>query len=549
MNDRQFINKIMIGAWLAFAMAFVHAGTPLWTFTPLTATTISVAANDIASVSYQVTNQSRRSHTLAMNAIPGVTQVTSPGNCPNPFVLGYKQSCILNLSIHGSALNGNVSGGPVVCQGGNPNQCYQPGSTDILQITLIKRPAVNFTVGNSVFGLLGTLVLTNNGEVLTMKADGKYTFSSALPPGSPYQVTIQSKPANQTCTVINGSGIITNANITNITVYCSINARTVGGTVAGLSASESVVLQNNGGDNLTVNSNLPFTFSTPIAQGAPYKVTVLTQPATQTCTINSGSGTAGTADITNVQVLCAINAYKVGGTVSNLSGTVVLQNNDGHDLTINNDGAFNFATSVAEGADYNVTVITQPPAQKCTVTNGSGTMGGANVNSVGVNCVANTAILSTSVSQLALSVTGLTEYGITPSTSGLSRIITITNTGSNSASNLSVTFPTFPSGTTRATNCGGTLAPNSSCTITVTPGNIATSDGTHPCSSGTAPIPGAVQVSADNAATVSPNVVVLNYSCIYQSGYVYAFDDTVPITGSVGGKVVTTFDQAAVCRE
>jgi hypothetical protein len=525
----------------------VHAGTPLWTFSPLTKTTITVAAIDTTTVSYQVTNQSRKTHTLVMKAIPGVTQVTTPGNCPNPFVLGYQQSCILNLSINGSALKGNIQGGPIVCQQGNPNQCYQPSAANSLHIT--KGPAVDYTVGGSVFGLSGALMLENNGgDALTLNADGAFTFSKALPPGSTYLVTVQSQPATQTCTVTNGSGTITNANITNVTVNCSTNTRTVGGSVSGLAASESVVLQNNGSDNLTVNSNGSFTFSTPVAQGATYNVTTLTQPSTQTCTVTNGSGTAGASNITNVQVTCATNAYTVGGTVSGLSGTVVLQDNGGDNLTINSNGSFTFATPVAQGAPYSVTVLTQSTGQTCSVTNGSGTMGGANVTNVSVNCVTNTTTLTTGASQLALSVTGLTEYGVsgtpTPS-SGLARVITITNTGSNTAVNLAVNPPTWPAGTSSSTACGSTLAASSSCTITITPGATATSDGTNPCSGGTAPVPGAVQVSADNATTVSSDVVVLGYGCVYQGGYVYAFDDTTPNTGSVGGKIVTTSDQAA----
>ena len=359
-----------------------------------------------------------------------------------------------------------------------------------------------------------------------------------------YLVTVQSQPATQTCTVTNGSGTITNANITSVAVNCSTNTRTVGGSVSGLAASESVVLQNNGSDNLMVNSNGSFTFSTPIAQGSTYNVTILTQPSTQTCTVTNGSGTAGASNITNVQVSCSTNAYMVGGTVSGLSGTVVLQDNGSDYLTINSNGSFTFATPVAQGAPYSVTVLTQPTGQTCSVTNGSGTMGGANVTNVGVNCVTNTTTLSTSVRQLALSITGLTEYGISGTrSSGLARVITITNTGSNTAVNLSVTPPTWPAGTTSSTTCGSTLAASSSCTITITPGATATSDGTNPCSSGTAPVPGAVQVSAGNATTVSSDVVVLGYGCVYQGGYVYAFNDATTNTGSVGGKVATTSDQ------
>lgn len=405
--------------------------------------------------------------------------------------------------------------------------------------------AATLTVGGSTFGLLGTLVLEiNGGDALTLTADGKFAFSNALPSGSSYSVAVQSQPANQICTVSSGTGTLTNANITTVTVNCSTLTRNLGGTVVGLTQSETVILQDNGGDNLTVSGNGGFTFTTPVAQSARYDVTVLTQPATQTCTVTNGSGTAGTADITDVQVTCAINAYKVGGAVSGLSGTVVLQNNGTDDLSVNSDGAFAFSTPLAQGASYDITVLTQPAEQTCAVADGSGTMGGADLSNISVSCVTNTTALATTAG-LALSVVGLTEYGVagTPS-SGLSRSIVITNTGSYAAYNVSVAAPTWPAGTMSSTTCSSTLAAGASCTITISPGSTPTSDGTNPCSSGTAPLPGVVQVSADNAATVFSNVVILSYGCIYQGGYAYAFDDTTSNTQSVGGQVVTTTDQA-----
>ncbi|MBU1237430.1 MAG: SBBP repeat-containing protein [Gammaproteobacteria bacterium] len=80
--------------------------------------------------------------------------------------------------------------------------------------------------------------------------------------------------------------------------------------------------------------------------------------------------------------------YTIGGTVSGLSGTLVLQNNGGDDRSVTADGAFTFATAVPDGSAYAVTVLTQPAGQTCTVSNGSGTAT-ANVDTLAVQCVDN----------------------------------------------------------------------------------------------------------------------------------------------------------------
>ncbi len=78
--------------------------------------------------------------------------------------------------------------------------------------------------------------------------------------------------------------------------------------------------------------------------------------------------------------------YTVGGTVSGLTGAgLVLQNNGGDDLGVSGDGAFTFATAVAAGAPYAVSVLAQPSDQACTVLHGSGTAA-ANVTDVAVTC-------------------------------------------------------------------------------------------------------------------------------------------------------------------
>ncbi len=96
---------------------------------------------------------------------------------------------------------------------------------------------------------------------------------------------------------------------------------TLGVTLSGLGSSKTLVLGNNGGDNLTLSANGSFTFATPANQGTAYNVTVLTQPAGQTCTVSNGSGTFGSAHVTNVGVTC-VAAFTVSGTITAASGSV-----------------------------------------------------------------------------------------------------------------------------------------------------------------------------------------------------------------------------------
>ncbi len=163
---------------------------------------------------------------------------------------------------------------------------------------------------------------------------------------------------------------------------------TIGGTISGLTGT-GLVLQNNGGNNLSVNAGATsFTFSAPISGGSTYSVTVLTQPSipAENCQVTNGGGTAN-ANVTNVQVACAIPTYTIGGTVSGLTGAgLVLQDNGGDNLSVSANGTFTFATALQGGATYDVTVFAQPAGQTCTATNNSGTVATAAVTTVQVAC-------------------------------------------------------------------------------------------------------------------------------------------------------------------
>lgn len=86
----------------------------------------------------------------------------------------------------------------------------------------------------------------------------------------------------------------------------------------------------------------------------------------------------------------------IGGTLEGLtSGTsVVLQNNGADPLTLSADGKFVFATSLASGDAYDVTVRTQPLGQSCSVNNGSGKVNssGGDVTDIAVTCALSSSV-------------------------------------------------------------------------------------------------------------------------------------------------------------
>jgi TolB protein len=111
----------------------------------------------------------------------------------------------------------------------------------------------------------------------------------------------------------------------------------------------------------------------------------MAQPSGQLCTVTNGSGSVSTADVTDVVVSC-VGAYSVGGTVTGLSGSMVLRNNGADDLSVSANGTFTFSELLIDGAVYSVTVAEQPDGQLCIVSAENGTVSGANVTDIAISC-------------------------------------------------------------------------------------------------------------------------------------------------------------------
>jgi hypothetical protein len=87
--------------------------------------------------------------------------------------------------------------------------------------------------------------------------------------------------------------------------------------------------------------------------------------------------------------------------VLRLNGIAVL------DVSTSTNGNFAFPTTITNGAAYNVTIVTQPSGQTCTLSNANGVVNAASVTNIAVVCAAGTTNYT-----LGGTVTGLTANGL-----------------------------------------------------------------------------------------------------------------------------------------
>ncbi|MCC6782450.1 MAG: hypothetical protein IT457_06380 [Planctomycetes bacterium] len=245
--------------------------------------------------------------------------------------------------------------------------------------------ARSHSIGGTLSGLSGgSIVLSLNGvESVTLSANGAFVFATRLLSGASYTVSVVTPPAGCVAQVSNGSGIVS-ADVVGIGIAIDVIAYGIGGVVSGLDGT--LVLQNSGGDDLTISADGPFEVPTRLADGTPFSVSILSSPSGQDCSLGGTiSGVILGADVTDLSVVC-VDLLSVGGTVSGLSGSLVLQNNGGDDLTVTQDGPFTFPTRLRDGLAYAVTVKSGTTTQRRTLGNATGQLAGAPVSGITVDC-------------------------------------------------------------------------------------------------------------------------------------------------------------------
>lgn len=208
----------------------------------------------------------------------------------------------------------------------------------------------------------------------------------------------------------------------------------VAGTVTGLvysglkleTGSQTVDVAPNAANTATTINLVNYTFPQVLGYGDVYLIKIAANPAHQTCSFPSyrqQADSAGHTATINVALTCAINGYSLNGYVYGLKGDglQLINGSDYGTITLTKaivdanaateaaakaaaaaatppttsytlTPSFSFADPnklVAYNQTYGVTVLTQPPGQTCTVTNGNGVMQDAAVVNITVNCVDN----------------------------------------------------------------------------------------------------------------------------------------------------------------
>ncbi|MGN6519604.1 MAG: InlB B-repeat-containing protein, partial [Dokdonella sp.] len=332
-------------------------------------------------------------------------------------------------------------------------QSVDHGATTTFTLT----PAANYHVG-TVTGTCGGSLAGNVYTTIAVNADCTVIASFAI---DTHTVTPSVTGGNGTITPSTAQtvdhGATTSFTLTPAANYHVVTP--VGGTCGGRLAGNVYTTNAVDADCTVVASFALDTHAVTPSVGSgngtisPSTVQDVDHGATTTFTLTPASsyhvldvtGTCGGSLAGNVFTTAAVTAdcsvianfeidtHTVGGNVTGLLGSgLVLRLNGANDLPIPANGPFVFAQALDDLGAYAVTVGQQPsgPTQVCTVSNGSGTLAGADITNVVVAC-------APPVPHLAVTVTDNRDYVHYGKV--LTYLVRVTNDGEGIATGVSVT--------------------------------------------------------------------------------------------------------------
>ena len=101
--------------------------------------------------------------------------------------------------------------------------------------------------------------------------------------------------------------------------------------------------------------------------------------------------------------------YTIGGTISDLNGTVVLQLNDIDTLTVSENGNFTFPGTFRNNREFEVIVLHHPLGYSCKIENAEGTVNGSDITDITISCLFPPSPLVTLKSEFKQLIYGWTE--------------------------------------------------------------------------------------------------------------------------------------------
>jgi hypothetical protein len=184
----------------------------------------------------------------------------------------------------------------------------------------------SFTIGGNVTGLqYNGMTLSTNGQTIAVNppvegtaATVHFEFPNSIEYGEVYDIIMSSPPAHQTCSLALTSDTAGRLAQINAGIACSLAPHVLSGVVKGLNSAGLVLTNGSTGGTATVigttttntdgtttttyPAEIAFGFATPVLYGQTYGVTVLTQPATETCTVANGAGTQTDLNVTGTGI-------------------------------------------------------------------------------------------------------------------------------------------------------------------------------------------------------------------------------------------------------
>lgn len=403
MKRRLFISKMIVGIASLLLIGAAQANKVLWKITPLTETTLSVPTNSSATVLYHITNQSKKTLTLQMKPIQGVTQITKGTEvCGKTFTLDAKNpSCILSLRIEGDKLRDTHANKPIICQKKPVYSCEQSAKENQLNLqqapptekailSIIGEPAqvlmgnpctgsthyASCTLSLITNGPSGTFTIFNNSKTVTARditsnftgtaLAGRVTETgnscALLAPQQPCVLTYTPGGTATPQTNFTIKGKNTSAITAAITINSSFVLTSINPTTGAASGGTAVTLTGSGltGTTAVTFNGIPATNVHVVNATTVTAVTPAHAVGSVTVQISAPTGTASLAN-GYTYVTTAVGQPSSGGIIACLGGgtqnLITAPSNNSSSIEWGGAGDFTNTPSTDDGATNTTTIV------------------------------------------------------------------------------------------------------------------------------------------------------------------------------------------------